>query len=331
MKRVLSGIQPTGTLHIGNYLGAVKNWVHLAKTVPEPYFSVVDMHAISSSYFQAAQGITGAKELRASVLKTTATLVACGLPRETVFVQSQVPEHAELFWILGCFTPMSWLQRMTQFKEKKDALGGASLGLYSYPVLMAADILLYKAEGVPVGQDQTQHLEISSDLALRLNSMFNMRLPIPAPLLTSFPKVYSLRDGLVKMSKSSGNDNTRINLLDSPVDISLKISKAKTDPELQVYSSESRPELTNLMLIYGALKNRSLEEVNTEFKGLTIIHFKEALFQALLSTLKPIREHAERLLANPEELNAGLRESRDRARALASETLSEIKRAVGFS
>lgn len=185
MRRVLSGIQPTGDLHIGNYLGAVKNWCHLAKTVAEPYFAVVDLHAITGSYFQANDGDAVAKELRESVLKTAATLIACGLPSETVFIQSQVHEHAELFWILGCLSPMSWLQRMTQFKEKKEALGGASLGLYSYPVLMAADILLYKAEGVPVGEDQTQHLELARSLALRFNSMFKMSLPIPAPLFSN--------------------------------------------------------------------------------------------------------------------------------------------------
>lgn len=184
MRRVVSGVQPTGTLHIGNYLGAVKNWCRLAKTVPEPYFAIVDMHAISSSYFQAAQGITLAAKLQASVLRTAATLIACGLPSEAVFVQSHVPEHAELLWILGCLTPIEWLQSMSQFQAKKEALGEASLGIYAYPVMMAADILLYKAEGVPVGDDQVQHLEVVRDLALRLNSMFGMNLPAPTPLLS---------------------------------------------------------------------------------------------------------------------------------------------------
>lgn len=183
MRRVLSGIQPTGKLHLGNYLGAVQNWVKMQST-HESFYAIVDMHAITSSYFQVASGASLATNLRASIQETAATLIASGIDTRYLFVQSQVPEHAELMWVLSCVAPMHWFNRMTQYKEKKQALDGASLGLLAYPALMAADILLYKAESVPVGEDQTQHLELATNVAERFNSLFKPTFPVPQPVFS---------------------------------------------------------------------------------------------------------------------------------------------------
>jgi len=326
MKKVFSGIQPTGMIHLGNYLGAIKNWVHLQGSY-ECLFCIVDMHAITSSYFQVASGHKLAQELYESSKMTAATLAATGV--SPLFLQSQVKHHTQLMWILGCISPMSWFQRMTQFKEKKKALDGASLGLFSYPALMAADILLYKADLVPVGEDQTQHLELARDIAVRFNSLFETVFPVPEPLHTNATRVMDLRNPFNKMSKSAKSDNSRVNLLDEPDLILSKIRKAKTDSEAVIKFDEDRKELANLFRIFEGVTCESIQQLEERNWENTLV-FKEALAEAVIEHLKPIREKTLELYNDSEKLKDILQKGSQKAEVLAEKNLSEISHFLGF-
>ena len=329
MNRILSGIQPTGNLHLGNYLGALKNWVRLQAEY-ECLFCIVDLHAITVPQDPAA--------LRASTREVAATYIAAGIDAEktTIFNQSTVSAHAELGWILTCLTPLGWLNRMTQFKDKagknKDSVG---LGLYSYPVLMAADILIYQATHVPVGEDQKQHLELARDLAQLFNRQFGADyFPLPEPqIMGAATRVMSLRDGSKKMSKSDASDYSRINMTDDADTIALKIRKAKTDPlplPDNIEAAKTRPEAENLLSIYAALTDVSLADTIAQFAGGEFSRFKETLAEVAVAKLAPIAEGRARILADVGALDAILRRGAERANAIAQPNLAAIKDLVGL-
>jgi len=329
MNRILSGIQPTGKLHIGNYLGALKNWVRLQAEY-DCIFCIVDLHAITVPQDPAA--------LRQSTREVAATYIAAGIDAEkaTIFNQSMVSAHAELGWILTCLTPLGWLNRMTQFKDKagknKDSVG---LGLYSYPVLMAADILIYQATHVPVGEDQKQHLELARDLAQTFNRQFGQEyFPLPEPqIMGPATRVMSLRDGSKKMSKSDLSDYSRINMTDDADTIALKIRKAKTDPlplPESVEAAKTRPEAENLLSIYAALTDASLADTVAEFAGSEFSRFKETLAEVAVAKLAPIAEARSRIMADVGALDAILRRGAERANAIAQPNLAAIKDLVGL-
>lgn len=327
MARVFSGVQPTGNLHLGNYLGAIKNWVGM-QDEHECLFCIVDMHAITVPQDPA--------ELRANVRKVAALYVACGVNpnKAVIYAQSSVSGHAELAWILDCLTPLGWLNRMTQFKEKAGKnKENASLGLYGYPVLMAADILLYNAALVPVGEDQKQHLELARDIAGAFNRQYGTEFfTLPEPLIMrESARVMSLRDGTKKMSKSDVSDYSRINLIDTEEELALKIQKAKTDafPGIS-YDEEKRPEISNLLGIYCALAGVSREEALDKFGAGQASEFKKALTEALVEILSPIRQEYEKLMKDSGYLERLLHEGAAQAREKAEGSLREIKRIVGF-
>ncbi len=329
MKRIFSGIQPSGNLTLGNYLGAIKNWLPL-QTEGEALFCIVDLHAITIPQDPIM--------LTSRTLEVAATYLACGIDpqKSLIFVQSRVPQHAELAWILSCLTPLGWLNRMTQFKDKAGKhREQAALGLYSYPVLQAADILVYQTTHVPVGEDQKQHLELARDIAGAFNRAYNcdfFTLPEPQ-ILGVAPRVMSLRDGTKKMSKSDPSDLSRINMLDSDDEISQKIRKAKTDPEPLPESLEelaTRPEAQNLVTIYAALAECSVEKVLQEFKGSLFSIFKPKLAELVVSVLGPIREETKKWLHDKGELEAILRAGQQQATAKANATLKEVHLLIGF-
>ena len=329
MARIFSGVQPTGNLHLGNYLGAIRNWVRLQAQY-ECIFCVVDMHAIT--VWQDP------KELRASTREVAAAFIASGIdPKGCIlFNQSQVSAHAELAWIFNCVARLGWLNRMTQFKEKagKDR-ENASAGLYVYPNLMAADILAYKATHVPVGEDQKQHLELCRDIAQKFNHDYGTEtFPVVEPLiLGEATRVMSLRDGTRKMSKSEPSDMSRINLTDSADQIVQKIRKAKTDPEPlpdNAAGLETRPEAANLVNIYAALGDLSRDAVVAQFAGKTFSVFKDALSQLAIERLNPIAERMRHLMQDPAQIDAVLRDGAARADAIARPILREVQDTVGF-
>jgi tryptophanyl-tRNA synthetase len=328
-KLVFSGVQPTGNLHLGNYLGALKNFVALqAKT--ECIYCVVDLHAIT--VFQ------NPKELRNNILESTAGFLASGLDskKSIIFNQSSVSGHAELAWILNCIARVGWLNRMTQFKDKagKDK-EKASVGLYIYPNLMAADILLYKATHVPVGADQKQHLELCRDIALKFNNDFKKEIfPLPEPLIQkNISRVMSLRDGTKKMSKSDDSEYSRINLKDSADEIIKKIKKAKSDsseiPD-NLNDLEEKPEAFNLINIYSDLTGNSLEQTLNELKGKEYSYLKNKLSEVLVEVICPIGVKIRELLDDKSYLEKVLKEGTEKARKLAEYNLKEIRNAVGF-
>ncbi len=337
-QRVFSGVQPTGNLHLGNYLGAITRFVALQSSY-ECIYCVVDMHAIT-----VPQNPT---ELRHQIREVTAAFIAAGIDpkRHIVFNQSQVAEHAELAWILNCTARMGWLNRMTQFKEKAGkAREAASVGLYVYPVLMAADILAYRATHVPVGEDQKQHLELTRDIAQKFNNDWAESIaehghgdaffPLTEPLISGeATRVMSLRDGSKKMSKSDPSDQSRINLTDDADTIAHKIRRAKTDPEplpSEPKGLEGRPEAENLVGIFSALADKPKAEVLTEFGGGQFSTFKTALADLTVSKLGPINAEMKRLVADPAYIDAVLSNGAARARALAAETMKAVKDIVGF-
>lgn len=325
--RILSGVQPTGNLHLGNYLGAIRNWVSLQSQY-ECYFMLADLHAITVPQEPDA--------LRKAVRETAAAYIACGIDAEkcAIFPQSAVSGHAELSWILSCETPLGWLNRMTQFKEKagKDK-EKAVLGLYGYPVLMAADILLYKATHVPVGEDQKQHLELARDIAGAFNRHYGCNIfPLPEPLiLGAATRVMSLRDGTKKMSKSDESDYSRINLTDDADAIALKFRKAKSDMvEGGSYHDDSRPEAKNLLTMYATFANITLAQAATECDSLSFSAFKQKLTDAAVAHLSPITQTMRDLMADHGHLDAILKNGTDKARALSERTMREVKDMVGF-
>ncbi|MGB8274626.1 MAG: tryptophan--tRNA ligase [Alphaproteobacteria bacterium] len=329
MSRIFSGVQPTGNLHLGNYLGAIRNWVALQKDY-DCIFCIVDLHAITLPQVP--------EELRHHTREVTAAYIAAGIDPERciVFNQSQVTAHSELAWLLACLTPLGWLNRMTQFKEKAGKeRENAGLGLYAYPVLMAADILAYKATHVPVGEDQKQHLELARDIAGAFNRRYGVEFfPLPEPqILGEATRVMSLRDGTAKMSKSDPSDYSRINMTDGADAIALKIRKARTDPDPlpgEIEGLEGRPEAANLVGIYAALKGISRSAVLQQFAGSQFSTFKAALAELAVATLGPIGDRMKDLLADPGHIDGILRKGAERADAIAEKTLAECQDIIGL-
>ncbi|HEY0122770.1 MAG TPA: tryptophan--tRNA ligase [Rhizobium sp.] len=345
---VFSGVQPTGNLHLGNYLGAIRKFVALQEN-NDCIYCVVDMHALTAQLVH--------EDMRGQTRSITAAFLAAGIDPEKhiVFNQSAVPQHAELAWIFNCVARIGWMNRMTQFKDKagKDR-EQASLGLYAYPSLMAADILLYRATRVPVGDDQKQHLELTRDIAMKFNMDFMEHIrragygiditvgdepvhayfPMVEPLIDGpAPRVMSLRDGTKKMSKSDASDLSRINLLDDEENISKKIRKAKTDPDglpSEIGGLTGRPEADNLVGIYAALADKSKAEVLSEFGGQQFSIFKPALVDLAVHVLSPITGEMRRLMADPGHIDAVLRDGSARARARAEVTMKQVRDIVGF-
>ncbi len=329
MQRVFSGIQPSGVPTLGNYLGAIRNWVPMQES-HESLFCIVDLHAITQ-FQEPAQLLLQTREMAAALL-------ACGLSPEKciLFVQSHVPAHAELGWIFNCVARLGWLNRMTQFKDKagKDR-EAASAGLYVYPNLMAADILIYKATSVPVGDDQRQHLELANDIAEKFNHDYGVKLfpRIEPHILGVAARVMSLRDGTKKMSKSDASDQSRINLNDDNDAIALKIRRARTDAEpipAHMLQLEGRAEARNLIGILAAITGTLPENVLREHEGQGFGAFKEVLTEALVAHLSPIRAEMLRLLEDTASLDAALRRGAEKAEAIANPILAEVKQAMGF-
>jgi tryptophanyl-tRNA synthetase len=330
--RVISGIQTTGNLHLGNYLGAIKQWVAMQDETAkgsECLFFLADLHALTSN-------ITP-QELANSTIEMAATLMAAGIDdRSILFNQSRVPAHSELCWILQGTARMGWLNRMTQWKDKAGKnREGASVGLFTYPVLQAADILVYQATHVPVGEDQKQHLELARDVATKFNTDFGVELfPLPEPLISkAAPRIMSLRDGSAKMSKSDPSDMSRINLIDDDDTIASKIRKAKTDPEPLPDSFNGlaeRPEAKNLVTIYAALAEREPQSVVEEFAGQGFGAFKPTLADLAVAVLAPVRDRLKQLLDDRDAVGAQLARGAERANALAAPTLKAAQQAVGL-
>ncbi len=329
MNRIFSGIQPTGNLHLGNYLGAIRNWVQLQSSY-ECIFCMVDMHAITQWQEPA--------ELRRSTREVASAYLASGIDakKHIIFNQSRVRAHAQLAWIFNCVARLGWLNRMTQFKEKagKDR-ENASVGLYVYPNLMAADILAYKATHVPVGEDQKQHLELARDIAQKFNHDFGVEFfPLIEPIIKGeATRVMSLRDGSKKMSKSDPSDYSRINLTDTADTIALKIRKAKTDPHPlpeSVAELEKRPEADNLVGIYAALSDRTRGDVLVHYAGAQFSKFKAELSDLAVSVLGPIGAEMQRLMKDPDHVDSILRDGAERAQAIADPIVAEVEEIVGF-
>ena len=330
--RVLSGVQPTGALHLGNWLGAIRNWVDLQDT-HDTFVCVVDLHAITVPHDPA--------QLADDTLNTAALYLACGMDpqRCSIFIQSQVAAHSELCWLLNCVTPLNWLERMIQFKEKAVKQGdNVSVGLLDYPVLMAADILLYDADLVPVGEDQKQHLELARDIAQqRINARFGSEerpvLKVPKPLiLKEGARVMSLTDGRSKMSKSDPNEGSRITLLDPPELITKKIKRAKTDPERGLeFANPDRPETDNLLGLYAILSGKGREAAADECADMGWGQFKPLLADAAVAALEPIQARHKELMADRVELDRVLAKGRDQAESVANASLERVRDALGFA
>ncbi len=328
--RVVSGIQPTGNLHLGNYLGAIRNWVAMQDECEALYF-LADMHAISMSY-EPADLVSNTREM-------TAALVACGIDtdKSILFNQARVPAHAELQWLLNGTARMGWLKRMTQFKDKSGKNSeGASVALFTYPVLQAADVLLYQATHVPVGDDQKQHLELARDIAQKFNTDYGVDLfTLPDPIIPpAAARIMSLRDGGAKMSKSDPSDMSRINLIDDPDTVMSKIRKARTDPEplpSEAAGLEGRAEAKNLVGIYAALANENVDAVLGRFGGQGFGTFKPALGELLVETLRPISVRFNALRTDAAALDAILMTGAEKAAALAAPTLAGAYTALGLS
>ena len=329
MNRIFSGIQPTGNLHLGNYLGAIRNWVRLQDNY-DCIYCVVDLHAITIWQNPA--------ELRQNTREVTAAFIASGIDpkKNIIFNQSRNPDHTELAWVFNCVARLGWLNRMTQFKEKAGKnRENASIGLFDYPVLMAADILAYKATHVPVGDDQKQHLELSRDIAQKFNNDFKIDLfPLPEPIILGVAsRVMSLRDGMQKMSKSDPSELSRINLNDDPDEIAKKIRRAKTDSEplpSEWKGLKGRPEAENLIGIFAALEDVKPNKILRDFGGLQFSNFKEKLTEVAVAELGPIGDEMRRLMREPDQIDAILRDGGNRAQLLSQPTMEEVFEAIGL-
>jgi tryptophanyl-tRNA synthetase len=325
--RIFSGIQPSGNLHLGNYLGAMRNWVRLQDEY-ESIYCIVDLHAITVPQDPA--------ELRAKTIEVAAGFLAAGLDveRTTIFVQSHVPAHPQLAWLFNCVTPLGWLNRMTQFKDKAGKNREQALaGLYVYPVLQAADILIYRATHVPVGEDQKQHLELSRDIAGAFNRQYDSEFfPLPEPLIFGeATRVMSLRDGRNKMSSSDASDQSRINLTDDADAIAKKIRRAKSDSIMGItWDPENRPEATGLLSIFAALADQPRAEVEARFADSSFAAFKGELADLVVAKLAPITAEMRRLMAAPDHVQQVLRQGAERAEAIAHDNLTRIYDLVGF-
>lgn len=324
-KRVFSAIQPSGMLTLGNYLGALKNWVAMSKDY-DCLFAVADLHAITVRQEPA--------KFRAQIYSTAAILLALGLDPEKsiLFIQSQVPEHAQLGWILDCYTQFGELSRMTQFKDKSAKhADNVNAGLFTYPALMAADILLYGTDLVPVGADQKQHLEITRDIALRFNGLYGNVFTVPEPYIPKTgARVMSLQDPTKKMSKSDENVNAWVAILDKPEDILRKFKRAVTDSEAKVCLGEGRDGINNLIGIYSAVTGKTPDAIAREFEGKGYGDFKTAVGEAVVEELRPIREEYERIMADKGELERIFRDGADKASHLAGRTLGKAMKKIGF-
>ena len=329
-QRILSGVQPTGNLHLGNYLGAIRNWVEIQEEY-ENFFCVVDLHAITVPH--------DPKTLAHDTYAIAALYLACGidLQHSTIFVQSHVTAHSELAWLLNCITPLNWLERMIQFKEKALKQGeNVSVGLLDYPVLMAADILLYDANRVPVGEDQKQHLELARDIAARFNDKFASTdapvLQVPEPLIRDQgARIMSLTDGTRKMSKSDPSDLSRINLLDPPELIEKKLKRCKTDPIRGLtFDNPQRPECHNLLSLYAILSGQTKEATAAECQDLGWGQFKPLITEATIEALRPIQKKYQAILDNRGYLDSVLRQGRHTAESVANRTLTRVKDALGY-
>jgi tryptophanyl-tRNA synthetase len=330
-QRVLSGVQPTGNLHIGNYLGAIRNWVE-GQSEYDNFFCVVDLHAITVPHNPAT--------LANDTYTIAALYLACGidLAYSNIFVQSHVSAHSELAWLLNCMTPLNWLDDMVQFKEKAIKQGeNVGAGLLTYPVLMAADILLYDADKVPVGEDQKQHLELTRDIAARINHQFGTEkepvLKLPEPLIRAEgARVMSLTDGTRKMSKSDPSELSRINVLDTPEEIQRKIKRCKTDPVRGlVFGDPERPECNNLLTLYMLMSGQTKDAVAAECRDMGWGQFKPLLTEATIAALQPIQERYHQIMAEKGYLESVLRQGREKAEAIAQTTLNRVKTAMGYS
>ncbi|MDX2675593.1 MULTISPECIES: tryptophan--tRNA ligase [unclassified Streptomyces] len=326
--RVLSGIQPTaGSFHLGNYLGAVRQWVALQES-HDAFYMVVDLHAITVPQ--------DPKELTANTRLAAAQLLAAGLDpdRCTLFIQSHVPEHAQLAWVMNCLTGFGEASRMTQFKDKSARQGAdrASVGLFTYPILQVADILLYQADEVPVGEDQRQHVELTRDLATRFNGRFGETFTIPKPyILKETGKIYDLQDPSIKMSKSASTPKGLINLLDDPKATAKKVRSAVTDTDTVVrYDPENKPGVSNLLGIYSTLTGTSVQELERQYEGKLYGALKTDLADVVVEFVTPFRDRTQQYLDDPETLDALLAKGAEKARAVAAETLSQTYERVGF-
>jgi tryptophanyl-tRNA synthetase len=323
-KRVFSGIQPSGGLHLGNYIGAIRNWVE-SQGRYENIFCVVDQHAITVDY--------DPEELRRNTRETVGLYLAAGLdPRHcTLFVQSHIPEHTELAWLLSCIAPMGWLERMTQFKEKAADKGErVSTGLFTYPVLMAADIVLYQTDGVPVGEDQKQHVELARDIAQRFNRIFGDTFTVPEPWISTVgARVMGLDDPTRKMSKSAKGQYHSIALLDSPDLIRRTIMRAVTDSQREIVFDPQRPGLFNLLTIYQALSGQSREETEARFAGKGYGVLKGELADLVIAVLEPLQARYREVTEDPAEIDGLLRQSVARLRPIVDDTMDRVRRAMG--
>jgi len=329
-KRVLSGIQTTGSLHLGNYLGAIRNWVEIQKEY-DNFIFVADLHAITVPH--------DPKTLAENTRTIAALYLACGIDLEyaTIFVQSHISAHSELTWLFNCITPLNWLERMIQFKEKAIKQGeNVSVGLLDYPVLMAADILLYEADLVPVGEDQKQHIELTRDIAIRINDRFGKKkepvLKIPEPLIRKEgARVMSLSDGTKKMSKSDPSEMSRIELLDPPEIIKKKIKRCKTDPVKGLsFDDPERPECNNLLNLYTILSGKTKAEVAAECQDMGWGQFKPLLTETTIAALEPIQSKYQELIEEKGYLDSVLKQGQEKAEAVALKTLSKVKTALGY-
>ncbi|MEO1295869.1 MAG: tryptophan--tRNA ligase [Cyanobacteria bacterium J06636_16] len=329
--RILSGIQPTGNLHLGNYLGAIRNWVALQEQY-DSFLFMADLHAITVPH--------DSTRLASDTYNVAATYLACGIDpeRSTVFVQSHISAHTELAWLFNCFTPLNWLERMIQFKEKAVKQGeNVTVGLFDYPVLQAADILLYEPDLVPVGEDQKQHVELTRDIANRFNFQFGSEddpiLKVPEPLIqTAGARVMSLTDGTKKMSKSDPSEMSRIDLVDPPDVIKRKIKRCKTDPMRGLtFDDPERPECNNLLTLYMLLSGQTKEAVAEECAEMGWGQFKPLLTETMVEALRPIQEKFQALMDDRAYLESVLKQGREKAEAIALETLGKAKNALGYS
>ena len=320
-KRVISGIQPSGILHLGNYLGALKTYTTHYNNKNSLFF-IADNHSITTRFMNQSN----IDKLEEMTINTAACLIACGI-EENLFVQSQVPQHAELMWIISCMTPQSWLNKMVQYKEKSKNNNNTTIGLYTYPLLMAADIILYKAEEIPVGDDQIQHVEVTRDIAIRLNKISQTdSIPIPNYVLSKISRVMSLQNGKTKMSKSDKDTLSCISLTDDEETVKHKILKARTDPITPIsFDSSTRPEVSNLLNIYCSIEQISIEEAVKKFQNSKMLEFKMELINSIQKEITPIGKKVNDLLQDKEYILKKLKDGADIAKNIAEKNLEEIK------
>jgi tryptophanyl-tRNA synthetase len=343
MKRIVSGIQTSGILHLGNYLGAIKNWKNLQQNKNnECLFFLADNHSITLRFMRQLESEANPEpnlndnNISELTMKTAACLLACGLDAKTspIFVQSQILEHSELMWILSCMTPPSWLNKMIQYKEKSKNGKVGTTGLYTYPILMAADILLYKANEVPVGEDQVQHIEVTRDIALRLNKLCKQEIiPIPNYVIPeNSSRIMSLSNGKTKMSKSDQDGLSCISLIDTEEAIKHKIFKARTDSIPSIYyDMENRPEVSNLLNIYATIQGIPMDKALKKLEGGNMLDFKNTLIQTLIKEIVPISLKANKLMSHDREyIKQVLNDGRQRAQDIAKTNLTEIKRSLSY-